>query len=241
MMRRHDRHTLCESASLYSYITAAANRLRALFLGRIFLHRFFDHIVEFTFNFGGVAFLFARDAAPDERTGCRVAQIDDQCTLRIRYSHDACAQAVPVGGGSAIFDQTLSISSSAHQTLLITGSSSSVQSAVLTDGGTTATAGDGHVRVFNASSTMGTTDAYIVNVGTSIIGAQPVTANLAVGTDTGYQLIPTGNYEVFLTVPGTTNVNLATGPLNIGASANQTIVAFDAAGGGFTYILFTDQ
>src|SRR6266496_2856074 len=57
-------------------------------------------------------------------------------------------QAVPVGGGSAIFDQTLSISSSAHQTLLITGSSSSVQSAVLTDGGTTATAGDGHVRVF---------------------------------------------------------------------------------------------
>jgi len=150
-------------------------------------------------------------------------------------------QAVPVGGGSAIFDQTLSISSSAHQTLLITGSSSSVQSAVLTDGGTTATAGDGHVRVFNASSTMGTTDAYIVNVGTSIIGAQPVTANLAVGTDTGYQLIPTGNYEVFLTVPGTTNVNLATGPLNIGASANQTIVAFDAAGGGFTYILFTDQ
>jgi len=150
-------------------------------------------------------------------------------------------QAAPVGGGSPIFDQTLSISSSAHQTLLLTGSSSSIQEVVLTDSGTTATPGDGHARVLNASGTMGATDAYIVNAGTSIIGVQPITANLAFGADTGYQLIPIGNYEVFLTIPGTTSVNLATGPLNIGASANQTIVAFDAAGGGFTYILFTDQ
>ena len=151
-------------------------------------------------------------------------------------------QAVPVGGGSPIFDQTLSISSSAHQTLLLTGTSSSIQSVVLTDGGTTATTGDGQVRVFNASGTMGATDAYIVSAGTSIVGVQPVTANLAVGADTGYQLVPLGNYEVFLTVPGTANVNLGTGPLNIaGTNPNQTIVAFDAAGGGFTYILFTDQ
>jgi hypothetical protein len=152
-------------------------------------------------------------------------------------------QAVPVGGGSPIFDQNLSLNSSGHQTVLLTGSSSSIQEVVLTDGGTTATTGDGHVRVFNASSTMGATDAYIVNAGTSIIGVQPVTPNLAFGADTGYQLVPVGNYEVFLTVPGTTSVNLATGPLNLatGTNSNQTVVAFDAAGGGFTYILFTDQ
>jgi len=152
-------------------------------------------------------------------------------------------QAVPVGGGSPVFDQSVSISSSGHQTLLLTGSFSSIQEAMLTDGGTTATTSDGHVRVFNASNTMGPSDAYIVPAGTSIIGVQPVTASLAFDADTGYQLIPTGNYEVFLTVPGTANVNLGTGPLNIaaGTNANQTVVAFDATAGGFAYILFTHQ
>ena len=152
-------------------------------------------------------------------------------------------QAVPVGGGSPVFEQSLSISASGHQTLLLTGSSSSIQEAMLTDGGTTATTGDGHVRVFNASSTMGPTDAYIVNAGTSIIGVQPITANLAFGADTGSQLVPTGNYEVFLTIPGTTSVNLGTGPLSLppGTNPNQTVVVFDATAGGFAYILFTDQ
>jgi hypothetical protein len=150
-------------------------------------------------------------------------------------------QGVPLDGGSPVFDQTLSISANAHQTLLLTGTSSSIQSVVLTDDGTTNTTGDGHVRVFNASSTMGPSDTYIVGAGTSLVGAQPVTAGLAFGADTGYQLVAVGNYEVFLTVPGSANVNLATGPLNIVANANHTIVAFDAATGGFTYILFTDQ
>jgi hypothetical protein len=152
-------------------------------------------------------------------------------------------QAVPVAGGLPILDQTLSLTSSSNQTLLITGTTSSIHAVMLTDGGTTATTGDGHVRVFNASNTMGASDAYIVGAGTSIIGVQPVTASLTFDADTGYQLVPLGAYEVFLTRPGTTNVNLATGPLSSGTSANpnQTVVAFDAITGGFTYILFTDQ
>jgi hypothetical protein len=151
-------------------------------------------------------------------------------------------QATPVAGGSPILDTTISISSSAHQTMLITGSSTSVQSTVLTDGGTTAVSGDGHVRVFNASSTMVASDVYIVPAGTSLIGAMPVTTTpLGFNGNIDYQPIPAGNYEIFMTVPTTTTVNLGTGPLNVAASANQTVVAFDAAGGGFTYILFTDQ
>jgi Domain of unknown function (DUF4397) len=148
-------------------------------------------------------------------------------------------QAAPASGGSPVLDQTISISASAHQTLVMTGSNS----IVLTDGGTTAVTGDGHVRVFNASNSMGPSDVYIVNPGTGLTGATPVTKNLAFGSGTGYQAIPLGNYEVFLTQPGTTTVNLATGPLNLGTSnsTNQTVVVFDASSGGFTYILLTDQ
>ena len=152
-------------------------------------------------------------------------------------------QAVPVGGGSPIVDKTLSLAASGKQTLLITGASSSIHTVVLTDGGTTATTGDGHVRVVNAANTMGPSDAYIVAAGTSIVGVTPVTANLAFDSDTGYQLVTLGNYEVFLTKPGTATVNLATGPLSLttGTNTSQTVVVFDAAAGGFTYILFTDQ
>ncbi len=152
-------------------------------------------------------------------------------------------QAMPVAGGSSVLDQTLSLAASSTQTLLLTGTSSSIQSVVLTDGGTTATTGDGHVRVVNASNTMGASDAYIVAAGTSIIGVTPVSANLAFDADTGYQLVPLGNYEVFLTVPGTANVNLATGPLSFTTTSNQnqTVVVFDATAGGFTYILLSDQ
>jgi len=64
---------------------------------------------------------------------------------------------------------------------------------------------------------------------------------MASGKDTGYQATVAGNYEVFLTVPNTTNVYLSTGPINLTASANQTVVVLDAVSGGTSYELLTDQ
>ena len=156
-------------------------------------------------------------------------------------------QAVPVSGGSPILDQTLTIAASAHQTILITGTRSNVHADVLTDGGTTAVSGSGYVRVVNASNTMVASDVYIVNPTTGLTGAMPVTKSpLAFGADTGYQVFPLGGYEVFFTNPGTVIVNLATGPLDLTSSGSltsttQTVVAFDAISGGFTYIVFSDQ
>ena len=152
-------------------------------------------------------------------------------------------QIVPLSGSSPILDESLSISSGANQTLLLTGPASSIKPVVLTDGGTTVTTGDGYVRVVNASSTMGPADVYTVVAGTSIAGVQPVTGGtpLAFDKDTGYQLIAAGNYQVFMTAPGTTNAFLSTGPIDLSASANQTIVALDDASGGFAYARLTDQ
>src|SRR5262249_15029351 len=61
-------------------------------------------------------------------------------------------QLVPVQGGSAFLDQPISIAASSHQTLLVTSSSSTT---TLKDGGTTASTGNGYVRVVNAASSMG--------------------------------------------------------------------------------------
>jgi len=151
-------------------------------------------------------------------------------------------QAVLASDGSSVLDQSFSVASGAHETVFITGTSASVTSKVLGDGGTTTVAGDGHVRVFNASNTMGASDVYIVDPGRGLSGVTPVAKGIGLGSDSGYQAIPAGNYEVFLTAPGTTIVNLATGPLNLtSATTNQTVVVFDAAQGGFTFILLADQ
>jgi len=150
-------------------------------------------------------------------------------------------QLVPVGGGSPIFDQTISFASSANQTLLLTGLAASIHPITLTDGGTTSVAGDGHVRVVNASATMGAADVYIIPAGNSIVGVQPVKAGLAFDADTGYEVTAGGNYEVFMTAPNTTQAFLSTGPISLTAAQNQTVVALDGNSGGFMFALLTDQ
>jgi Domain of unknown function (DUF4397) len=165
----------------------------------------------------------------------------DYTSVKVGSRH---IQVLPVSGGSAVFDQSVSVSSDAHQTLILTGLSSAIQPVMLTDGGTTSTTGDGYVRVFNASSSL-TADVYIVPAGSSIVGVTPVTKStpLAFDKDTGYQLTAIGNYEVLLTAPGTVppNVFIDTGPIALTQGQNQTVVALDATSGGFTYNVLADQ
>lgn len=152
-------------------------------------------------------------------------------------------QALTVSNSASVFDQTISITASANETLLLTGSVAKMQSLLLTDGATntTITTGDGTVRVVNASQTLGPADVYIVNAGTGLAGATPTSAGLAFGKATDYALEIIGNFQVFMTQPGTTSVYLNTGPLALTQSQFQTIVAVDAVGGGFSYITLTDQ
>jgi trimeric autotransporter adhesin len=152
-------------------------------------------------------------------------------------------QVVTVSNSTSIFDQTISISTSAKQTLFLIGPSAKIQSVLLTDGATntTITTGDGKVRVVNASQTMGPADVYIVNAGTSLAGASPTFPNVAFGKATDYALQTIGDFQVFMTQPGTTTVLLNTGPLDLTQSQFKTVVALDELGGGFNFIVLTDQ
>ncbi len=152
-------------------------------------------------------------------------------------------QVLTVSNSTSVFDQSISITASANETLVLTGAVAKLQSLLLTDGtiNTTITTGEGDVRVVNASPSMGPADVYVVNAGTSLSGAKPVSSNLSVNQATAYQLATIGNYQVFMTQPGTTNVLLNTGPLALTQSQFQTVIAVDAPGGGFSFIALTDQ
>jgi Domain of unknown function (DUF4397) len=150
-------------------------------------------------------------------------------------------QLVPVNASKAIYDANLSFASNAKETLLLTGPVAQLQPITLTDAGTTPPSGDGSVRIINLSSKMGPADVYITVGNASLVGATPVTTSLAFGKDTGYQSVLAGQYQVFLTAPGTNNAYLSTGPLSITAAQNQTIVILDQPGGGFTFSPLQDQ
>jgi hypothetical protein len=111
---------------------------------------------------------------------------------------------------------------------------------LLTDGGTTSTTGFGDVRVVNAAPTMGPADVYLVPAGSGIAQRPPTQSSLAFDQNTGYQLVAIGDYQLFLTAPGTTNSYLTTGPLALSQGQNQSVVVLNAAFGGFTYTVLTD-
>jgi Domain of unknown function (DUF4397) len=152
-------------------------------------------------------------------------------------------QALTVSDSTSVFQQDISVVTSANQTLFLTGPEAKMQSLLLTDGATntTITTGKGEIRVVNASPTMGPADVYIVNAGTTLTEATRVSSDLALNQATGYELETIGNFQIFMTQPGTTNVYLNTGPLALTQSQFLTLVALDATGGGFNYIVLTDQ
>ena len=154
--------------------------------------------------------------------------------------------ALPGNTGAAVFSTNVSISSAGNETLILLGSSSSSKTILLTDGGTTVVTGNGHIRVVNAASTIGTPDVYIAPAGTNITGLSPTTSTLGFGADTGYQLVPLGNnggtYEVIMTSAGTKNTLLDTGPVGLtGTSTNQTVIVLDGATSGFAFAALMDQ
>jgi hypothetical protein len=152
-------------------------------------------------------------------------------------------EVLTVSNSTSVFDQSISITASANQTLLLTGPVAKIQPLLLTDGATntTITTGDGKVRVVNASPTMGPADVYILNSGASLAGATPVSPGLAFDKATDYTLASIDDYEVIMTQPGTANVFLSTGPLALTQGQFQTVVAVDATGGGSNFIELTDQ
>jgi trimeric autotransporter adhesin len=152
-------------------------------------------------------------------------------------------QVLRVSNSTPVFDQSISVSGSSNQTLLLIGPVSKVQPMLLTDGASNTTIGTGQskVRVANASPSMGPADVYIVNAGTSLAGATATSSNLAFNQSTGYESEMIGDFQVFMTQPGTTNVYLNTGALDSTQSQFKTVVALDAVGGGFNYIVLTDQ
>lgn len=158
-------------------------------------------------------------------------------------------QVIPVNSTKPLLDQTVSLADSANETVILTGPVAQLKPLVLNDGSTTTggTSGVASVRVVNISTQMGPADVYILPSGAGLAGATPVADGLDFDQDTGYQSVTvgtgsSGNFTVFMTVPGTQSVYISTGPLTFAAAKKQTVIILDKpSGSGFAFTQLTDQ
>lgn len=162
-------------------------------------------------------------------------------TVKAGSRHVQAVPTLPVNSTTILFDTSVPVSDSGNTTVLMTGPASGVKPLVVTDGGTAAVAGDGFVRLVNASLTMGAGDVYLLPAGTSLTGAKPVATNVGFDGNPGYQAVVAGDFEMIMTSPGTLNVLLDTGPVNLTAGQNWTVVVLDGNSGGFAFTLMQDQ
>lgn len=163
-------------------------------------------------------------------------------TVKTGSRHVQAVPTNPPNSTKAVFDTSVAISNSANTTVLMTGQPSSVKPLVLTDGGTASVTGDGYVRVINASLNMGAADVYLIPAGSSLSGAKPVATSVGFDGNPGYQAVLAGDYELIMTSPGTLNVLLDSGPINLTTGQNWTDVVLDgAAPGTFSFSVMQDQ
>ena len=155
-------------------------------------------------------------------------------------SGSAHIQLEPTGTTTPFLDQTISLTQNVQYTFVVDNNSGSVSAFTLTDDSTSSS--NINLRIVNAAPGLPAADVYVVPQGTTITSVAPAITNLAFGQASTYQtLTTTGNYEVYLTQPGTTYASIDTGGISLTTGQNRTVVAMNTqSGGGFTYLILAD-
>ena len=148
-------------------------------------------------------------------------------------------QVEPTGSTTVFYTRTDNIGSSNTLTLVALNFSFNPSSVLLPDDNTAPTSGNFKLRIVNASSGMGTQDVYVMPFGTGPSGS-PTISSLGLGSEGGYSTLVPGDYEVFFTQPGTTNINLDSGKLTFAAGQVRTVLGLNNPAGAFEATVLTD-
>ena len=137
---------------------------------------------------------------------------------------------------AALINQTVTINSGKHNTILATDSGPTI----FVDNSTAPSSGDIQLRLINASSALGTADVYVVAPGTDISSVNP-TYTVSFQSASAYTTVAAGSYEIKVTQTGSKNVLLDSNSQSFSAGQIRTFVALDnTSTGGFTLSVLSD-
>jgi len=116
-----------------------------------------------------------------------------------------------------------------------------IQGLLFTDDHTAPASGQVKVRFIHAAPGAPNVDIYVGAPGSGATGTPAVT-NLAFKAATAYLSVPAGDYEAYVTVAGTKNVAIDSGPVTLAAGQVRTAVAIGDPGVGksLTAIVLSD-
>jgi Domain of unknown function (DUF4397) len=200
-------------------------------------------VIAFTIGCGSSSTQVRLLNAMDGQTS--INMLVDNNTLATGVAFGAASSYASVGSGShtlqiqansaTLFNQTVSISSG-NNTVLATNSGPTV----FADNKTTPSSGNIQIRVINASTSLGTTDVYVVASGADISTVNPTFAGLAFQSASGYATLAAGSYQVEFAQAGSKNVLINSNALSFSAGQIRTVVALDNPSGGFTTAILSD-
>lgn len=141
-----------------------------------------------------------------------------------------------LAAGSALFNQSITLSGDSNNTVLATNAGPTV----LSDNKSAPASGAIQIRAVNASTALGNTDVYIVAPGTDISTVSPVVSALAFRATSEYQTVAAGSYVTEFTQTGSKVVVFSTSALSFSAGQIRTVVALDSPSGGFSTAVLSD-
>ena len=169
----------------------------------------------------------------------------DNSTLATGVAFGAASSYASVGSGShtlqiqansaTLFNQTVSITSG-NNTVLATNSGPTI----FADNKTTPSSGNIQIRAINASTSLGTTDVYVVAPGVDISTVNPTFSALAYQSASSYATVAAGSYQVEFTQAGSKNILVNSNADSFSSGQIRTIVALDNPSGGYTTAVLAD-
>lgn len=134
-----------------------------------------------------------------------------------------------------------SLTSDAHQTLVVYGRDGSLKSSLLTDTESAPTSGTAKVRVFNTSSEPGTLDVYFTSSTADLDDASPA-LSVAGGYFSGYTEINKGTYRLRITGTGdTTDLRLDLSSITLADQQVLTLILTPGDSGVLVHALALNQ
>lgn len=144
---------------------------------------------------------------------------------------------------TTVIDAAADLAEGDSYTVIAANLVASIEPLVLVDTRGRSPSGTASVRVVHGAPSAPAVDVYVTEPGADLSGATPALSGVPFKAASGYLEVPAGDYQVRVTVAGTTTVAIDSGSLSLGSGDRFTAIARDNQGGGapFSLLLLDDR
>lgn len=150
-------------------------------------------------------------------------------------------QVRPTGSLTPVIEADLDLETGVAYTVLATGLVADISPVVTVDDLVAPSEGNAKVRVIHGAPSAPNVDVYATAEGADLATATPILTNVPFRAVSDYLTVPTGRYQLSVTLTGTTTV-ATSAIVDFNSGQVRTVLAREAPGGGapFTLVLLPD-